>query len=223
MPPGAVLYPSRGDDSPIPALRVRQSWAGPPVVAFGGHVHSHQLGVAHLLRKMAEVLAALGGHLDLYTRNSVDWLASVGLTPPTVRVAGFFPAAEMAERAAATAHALFLPASFRPEEQVDASTLFPSKLADYTAIGMPILVWGPTYSSAARWAAENPDGAILLAGDDPGPVRSAVLRLAADREYAIRLAAAAITSGERYFDLGVARAMLYSRSPIRSRGDDAAD
>ena len=181
--------------------RVRRTSSFPPV------------GIAHLLRKMAEVLAALGGHLDLYSRTSVDWLASVGLTPPTVRVAGFFPAAEMAERVAATAHALFLPASFRPEEQVHASTLFPSKLADYTAIGMPILVWGPTYSSAARWAAENPDGAVLLAGDDPGPVRSAVLRLAADREYAIRLAAAAITSGERYFDLGVARVMLYSPLP----------
>jgi len=208
--PGRVLYPSRGDDSPIPVVRIRQSWAGPPVVAFAGQVQLYQGGVVNLLRRMAEVVAALGGRLDLYTRTSVDRLAAAGLILPTVRVAGFFPAAEMAERVAATAHILFLPASFRPEEKLDTSTLFPSKLADYTAIGLPILVWGPVYSSAARWAKENPDAAILVTGEDPGPIQSAVCRLTAEPGCAARLAAAAIEAGNRCFDPAAARALMFS-------------
>ncbi len=208
--PGRVVYPCRGDDSPVPALRVRQSWAGAPVIAFGGQVCPRHAGVVHLLRRMAALLAPLGGHLDLYTKTSVDTLAAAGLKSPTVRVVGFFPAAEMAERVAATAHALFLPASFRPEERLDTSTLFPSKLADYTAIGMPILAWAPSYSSVGRWAAQNPDAVVLLTGENPAPVRSAVLSLAGDRGYAIRLAAAAVAAGSRYFDLGVASSVLCS-------------
>jgi glycosyltransferase involved in cell wall biosynthesis len=203
---GTVLYPSWGEDSPAGRVRVRPTPGGPPVVAFCGMIH--QDGTTVLLRKLAAVLAGLDGHLDLYTMLSADQLAAWDLGPPTVRVRGFFPAAEMGERIAQTSHALFLPASFEPRERTDVATLFPSKLTDYVAIGLPVLVWGPEYSSAVRWALENPRATILVTEPDPAALRGAVLRVATDPPFAAAVAAAGLAAGSRYFDLAVARQKL---------------
>src|SRR5262249_28092158 len=154
---GTLLCPSRGADSPEARVRVRAERGGGPVAAFCGHVH--QDGTLTLLRALADVLAAAEGHLDLYTPHPEDVLAGWGLRPPVVRRVGFLAPAEMAERLGQTADALFLPASFAARERLDVATLFPSKLTDYTAAGLPILVWGPRYSSAARWALNNPGAA----------------------------------------------------------------
>jgi hypothetical protein len=203
---GRVLYPSLGADSPAARVRVRPAVGGPPVVAFCGQMH--QDGTTDLLCQLAGVLAGLGGHLDLYTLVPAATLAARGLAPPTVRVHGFFPAAELGERVGQTAHALFLPASFRPRERDDVATLFPSKLADYTAIGLPVLVWGPEYSSAARWAADYPGTTVRITDPGPQPVREAVARLASDPAYAARLAAAAVEAGNRCFELSAAQNTL---------------
>lgn len=205
---GTLLYPNRGDDSPPPRLRVRAGPTGPPVVAFCGNIN--QDGTTDLLRKMAAVLERLGGRLDLYTMISDSYLAGVGLCTPTVRKLGYFPAAELGDRLGSTAHALFLPASFEPRERLDVATLFPSKLADYTAIGLPVLVWGPDHSSAARWVRDNPGAAELVTQPDLDAARSAVLRIHSDPAHAAALATAGIAAGQRCFDLDRAQEIFDS-------------
>src|SRR5205823_3973379 len=113
--PGDLLYPSLGDDSPRPVIRVRPDRSGPPVAAFCGHIH--QDGTTDLLRRLAGVLAGAGGHLDLYTVLSARELAARGLAAPNVGLRGFFPAHEMGERLGKSADVLFLPASFEPRER----------------------------------------------------------------------------------------------------------
>jgi hypothetical protein len=203
---GTVLYPSRGDDSPIPRVRVGQT-ALPPVVAYCGKIH--QPGTADLLRRLGDVLAGLGGRVDLYTPYSREELAYWKLDRPHVRRVGFVSPPELAASLGASAHALFLPGSFDPCERDDVTTLFPSKLADYTAIGLPILIWAPRYSSAGRWGAENPGAAVTITDPEPAAVRHAVERLASDPEYAASLARAGIEAGRRYFDLAVARQTFF--------------
>jgi hypothetical protein len=205
---GTVLYPSRGDDSPAVRVRVRCETHGHPVVAFCGYIHLD--GTAELLRQLAGVLSPRGGYLDLYTRTTREHLAVLGLDLPNVRVCGFFPAAEMGERVGRTAHALFLPASFDPRERIDVSTLFPSKLADYTAIGLPVLVWGPEYSSAVRWSINNPGATVCVTNADPMAVGSAVARLSADPAHAAAVAARGIEAGAACFAPDSARDTLYA-------------
>jgi hypothetical protein len=94
---------------------------------------------------------------------------------------------------------LYLPASFHERERVDVSTLFPSKLADYTAVGLPVLVWGPAYSSAARWAADNPGATELVTGPGPAALQPALQRLS-DPVHAARVATAGVAAGARDFD-----------------------
>jgi len=195
---GTVLYPARGDDSPPPRVRVRREESGPPVVAFCGNIH--QDGTADLLRELAGVLASLKGRLDVYSQVPADRLAALGLTAPVVRHCGFFPAAEMGERVSRTAHVLFLPASFEVREREDVSTLFPSKLADYTAVGLPVLAWAPSYSSAARWAIENPGAVALVSQREPDTVREVLSRLARDSARAEEITAAGIEAGRRCFE-----------------------
>lgn len=204
---GTVLYPSWGEDSPECRVRVRADRGEPPVVAFCGMIH--QDGTNHLLRELAAVLAQLGGHLDLYTPLDASNLSARGLHAPVVRAQGFFPAQEMGERLGRTAHALFLPASFEPRERDDISTLFPSKLADYTAIGLPVIVWGPPYSSAARWARENPGATVCVTDPDRAPVGEALKRLFGDADHATQVAEAAIAAGRRYFELAAAQNIFH--------------
>src|SRR5581483_9084030 len=186
---GSVLYPSRGDDSPVGQVRVRPA-GGPPVVAFCGNVHLD--GTADLLRRLAVALAAAGGVVELYTQTPPHRLAAFGLDLPNVRSCGFYPAAEMGERVGRTAHVLFLPTSFEARERLDVATLFPSKLADYTAIGLPVLIWAPPESSAGRWAAGNPGAAVCVTDPDPAAAAAAATRLAADPGYAAGIAAAGL-------------------------------
>jgi hypothetical protein len=159
----------------------------------------HQAWAVEMLRAMADVLVHVGGRLDLYVPHSEEQLREWGLTGAHVRRVGFFPAHEMAERVAASAHLLYLPASFHERERVDVSTLFPSKLADYTAVGLPVLVWGPAYSSAARWPADNPGATELVTDPDPAALQPALQRLT-DPVYAARVAAAGVAAGGRDFD-----------------------
>jgi hypothetical protein len=205
---GTVLYPSRGDDSPPSKVRVREKTGGPAIVAFCGDIHLS--GTADLLRQLADALILRDGFVDLYSRSTPSSLTAVGLDRPNVRLHGFFPASEMGERVARSAHCLFLPASFDLRERTDVATLFPSKLADYTAIGLPILIWGPAYSSAARWAACNPAAAALVTTKDAGQAVSAVERFATDPNHAVQVAAAGLAAGKLYFDPAKARQILLS-------------
>jgi hypothetical protein len=73
---------------------------------------------------------------------------------------------------APTADILLLPMGFGEDHAVVERTSFKTKFLDYLAFGRPILVWGPSYCSAARTAAEfdsaqvvaDPSGVACLLG-----------------------------------------------------------
>ena len=217
---GSVLYPNRGEDSVTPRVRVRCAAPERPVAAFCGWIH--QDGVANALRQIGNSLHSIGGRLDLYGGLSPDRLEVFRLLPPAICSVGFLPMAEMVDRISATAHALLLPSSFFAREQFDVATLFPSKLADYTAMGIPIVVWGPRYSSAARWAAENPGAAVLVTSPCVDDALAAIVKLASNRSYAASIAAEGVRVGNSQFDLRNARRMLFDAISQTRGHPDAA-
>jgi hypothetical protein len=215
---GQVLYPNRGEDSPMPQVRVGAAPRNEPVIAFAGTMHT--VGAIQLLRLMAQLLLTLNGRLDLYIPESTD-LAQLQLNLTNVGKAGFCPPAELATRLAGSAHALFLPASFQPDEQTIVSTLFPSKLVDYTAIGLPIIIWGPLYSSAVRWGLENPASAVTFTTPNEAPIRKTITRIVEEPEYASALAHGAVAAGNRDFDLHLAQTSLYRHLQQAAQGEQA--
>jgi glycosyltransferase involved in cell wall biosynthesis len=216
--PGTVLYPTRGEDSPPPRVRLRPESAGGFVVAYAGSLTASEYNL--MLGRVAEALQPSGGCLDIYGQLTAAWQSRAGLGLENVRAHGYLPPAELAETLGRTADALIVPMSFAPAERHTVSTAFPSKLADYTAIGLPILIWGPTYSSAVRWADHFRGAAEVVTTRDPRHLAAALVRLAADRRYRFALAARAVEVGEQCFSLDRGRAIL---SDSLRRGAAPAD
>jgi hypothetical protein len=94
--------------------------------------------------------------------------------------------------------------SFDARDRKTMEVCFPSKLTEYTAAGLPIVIWGPEYSAAVRWAMENPDATLCVTDPDPRAIASALERLATDPALARRLAENAVEVGNRQFTFPVA-------------------
>ena len=82
---------------------------------------------------------------------------------------------------AAAADILLLPMGFGDDHALVERTSFKTKFLDYLAFGRPILVWGPSYCSAARTASEF-DSAEVVSHPSEMECLLALQALAADRE-----------------------------------------
>lgn len=205
---GTVLYPSRGSASPRfpgPPDRLRHPTPA-PVFAFAGTINSP--GYARLLRQLAEGLDAHHGMLLVFGPVTKAQAQSLGLDHPRIRVCGLLPSDELMTRLRHEADALFVPMSFAPEDRLNMQMGFPSKLTDYTAIGLPMLVCAPPYSSVVQWVHANPDVAEVVTSEQPEALVGAVARIVRDPNHRWRLAERAQEIGERCFSAAETRAVF---------------
>jgi hypothetical protein len=105
----------------------------------------------------------------------------------------------MAARLREEADVLLVPMSFHPDDRANIEVAFPSKLADYTATGLPILIWGPPYCSVVRWALDIGDVAAVVQEKSEEAVVKAVQRLLVDDGYRFELGQTALVAGDRFF------------------------
>ena len=206
---GTILLPARapnarGFDGVATGLHAH----GGPVVAFAGTINSS--GYVRLLQQLAEQLVRHGGTLLIFGPLTPAQAAGAGLTAPNIRLAGLLPSGELLERLRADADVLFVPMSFADEDRSNMRMSFPSKLTDYTAVGLPLLICGPADCSAVRWAQSNDGVAEVVTSEDAAAMRTAVDRLCGDREYRLRLARTAQLVGDRDFSAARAEAILHA-------------
>ena len=99
--------------------------------------------------------------------------------------------------------------SFDPIDRDNMRLCFPSKLTEYTAAGLPLLVYAPIYSSAARWVEENQLSAELVTEENPEKLDCAIdkLKLASYRN---TLAINAFNAGNKYFSHKSAQDKFFS-------------
>jgi hypothetical protein len=121
----------------------------------------------------------------------------VGLDDPSTKVCGLLSAAELLTRLRAEADALFIPMSFDASDRDNMEMAFPSKLADCTATGVPLLIYGPTYCSAVAWARENEGVAQVV--ESEADLEKSVVRLAKDPIMRVALGQRALEVGRQYF------------------------
>jgi hypothetical protein len=93
---------------------------------------------------------------------------------------------------------------------------FPSKLTDYTAVGLPLLIQGPPECSAVTWAHRHPGIAEVVASDAASDLEPAIARLATDAAHRVALAREAQNVGDREFSAATADAIF--QSALRSAG-----
>jgi glycosyltransferase involved in cell wall biosynthesis len=203
---GSLMYPSRSKDSPVFAVKApRQIGDGELVIGYGGN-SSAQL--VECLRQLAAALPGTRARLAVFGGFDEDSKRRLLAESPAITFHGFVPYQQMIRELRELADVLLVPMSFAADQRENMSISFPSKLTDYTATGLPLLIHGPAYSSAVRWARAERDVAEIV--DEPGaaPLRAAIERLHADANRRALLAANAVAAGQRCFDASTARAAL---------------
>ena len=193
------LYPSRAAGAVEfagPPGRVRHQLQK-PVVFFGGTINT--AGYARSLHDMAGILAELNGRLVIHGPYGPDDAARLGLNLPNIEFRGLVSPEELLQRQRSEADILFIPMSFAPEDRENMRRGFPSKLADCTAAGLPILIQGPPDCSAVCWARENRGVAEVVDQPQKETLKAAVLRLVSDAEHRWKTAVAGAQAGARDF------------------------
>src|SRR5262249_59840407 len=174
---------------------------------FAGTVAGPDCGDA--LAALARQLAHVGGKLVIYGLFNRADAALLGLDLPNVEFPGLVPASVLRERCQKEADFLYVPMSFAENISVNMRLSFPSKLADYTDMGLPLLIRGPKYCSAVQWARKHPGVAELVESEDEEELLQAVKRLS-DPWTRGTLAEEALRIGNVYFSHSRAESMLFS-------------
>jgi glycosyltransferase involved in cell wall biosynthesis len=194
-----IIYPSHARDLPIftePPPRLARS-DHRFTIAFAGSINSS--GYVQALIALQDALAVIGGRLLIFGPLTAEAARQIGLDLPNVTVGGLLNWPELMARLRDEADALFVPMSFDLADSSNMELAFPSKLADCTAAGLPLLIYGPGYCSAVRWARENSGVAEVVEVEDTAELAEVVRSLAADPTRRLALGRRALEVGHRYF------------------------
>lgn len=194
-----VLYPTRAAEVPefdAPPERLGRH-EGQFTVAFAGSINSD--GYVNALVTLQRVLESVDGRLLIFGPLTANEAQRLGLYSPRTIVRGMLTAGELITRLREEAHVLFVPMSFDLADRANMELAFPSKLADYTAVGVPLLIYGPSYCSAVAWAAANAGVGEVVSTDEDADLIRALERLVRDPLWRVELGRRALKIGCQYF------------------------
>ncbi|HET6977610.1 MAG TPA: glycosyltransferase [Pyrinomonadaceae bacterium] len=195
--PSTVIYPSRAADA--------AEFAEPPArlghndnqftIAFAGTINSP--GYVDALRTLQNALKLVNGRLLIYGPLTTEMAQQIGLNDPNTEIRGLLTSDELLLRLREEVDALFVPMSFAASDRPNMEIAFPSKLADCTATGIPLLIYGPSYCSAVKWARENSGVAEVV--ETETALSAAITKLANDAAHRLALGSCALEVGRQYF------------------------
>lgn len=207
--PGVVMFPARANRGPVFAAKAARSLdaADELVVGYGGNSGPEMMVC---LRELARALQGTRTRLEIF--GPFDSSARRELTAllESITFAGFVPFDRMIEELRARVDVLFLPMTFDSADRDNMMLSFPSKLADYTAVGVPLLIYGPPYSSVVRWARMLDGVAAVVDERGSDPLRYQIELLRSDRVRRQWLAENATEAGTAWFGADTVRDVLYA-------------
>lgn len=213
---GTILYPNRSEAlTPRPTDESGHLRSpGELTVAYTG---SLAYGYGDRIRDAMPALAAVGIRLRVYSHERLS-------TPiPGATYAGAFQPDELWQRVKADCDAVWLPYSPSSHYRPLYETHFPSKLTEYMALGMPVLITGPAYATGVQWGLQHPDAALTITGSAIEAVRDAASRLKNDPELRTRLARGSSIGDEDFNPLRIRErfvGVLRQVATRRARGAD---
>jgi len=146
---------------------------------------------------LQNALQPVNGRLLIFGPLTEDDAQQIGLNDPNTKIWGLLSSEQLLTCLREEADALFVPMSFADCDRDNMEMAFPSKLADYTATGLPLLIYGPAYCSAVRWARDNPGAAEVV--ENESGLGDAVMSLAQQPEHRLALGTRALEVGREYF------------------------
>jgi hypothetical protein len=207
---GGVMYPGRDSKAEIfttlPPRLLNAPKGTKLVVAFGGTVNS--AGVIRLLALVAQALESSHGTLKIFGPVDLARARENGLGAANIQFQGSLSPETFKRALREEADVLLVPMNFDPNDATNARISFPSKLTDYTSVGLPILILGPEYCSGVRWAKDNAPVAEVVTREEAIDIEAALKRLS-NREYRRALAEAALEKGKVFFSHAAVQAIFY--------------
>lgn len=171
---GTVLFPIRAEDAPVHDSPPRTDAALRPLtVAFAGNLWHRGNWIS--LRNLVGALARVGGRLVVFGPTKPEDLARHNLLESNVSVRGFVP--DLIQSLRDEADVVFVPMTFDDSERRNMEISFPSKMTEYTATGLALLIEGPAYSSAVRLAQAHPGSAEVVLEQSQEALANAITRL----------------------------------------------
>lgn len=190
---GDVLYPSRSDNLVARAFGDCATLKNPGELTIG-YAGGMAYGYGEKIREIMPLLAASGVRLRIYSRDALT-KAIAG-----TEHAGSWTPDEAWNRVKAECDVVLLPYSSSAEHRDLYETHFPSKLTEYLALGMPVLICGPAYAAGVAWGLRHPKSALTIAGPAREELVEACRRLVASPELRLQLARGASEAGKAEFD-----------------------
>jgi len=206
--PGEVLYPLQPPDVSAPGPQLSKTGNKNKTVLTVAYAGSIYEGYERILFLLAESLEKLGGRLLIYSANS-DALYQNGLVRNNIIIRAPVPPNQIIDKLRNEADVLCAAMSFRADHLPAMRAAFPSKLADYTATGLPIIVCGPPTCSLVRWAQENRGTAQIVCEERAEAMQAALRQIIEDDSYRASLAAESWKKGYEFFSHDVVTAQFY--------------
>ena len=206
---GRVMYPSRSSDvikHTTPPQRLLNKTSDLKV-GFAGTINAGN--EVKMLIKLTECLRSMGGALHLFGPITKTDAKRVGLDTENSEIRGMFSSVELSRILREEMDVLYIPISFDNKSPQFAAFSFPSKLTDYTLVGIPLLLQGPDYSSAVRWAQDNPGVAVTLMTQNINEIKESLIRLS-NSEIRWNYGSKALEIGDKYFSFENAIIIFYS-------------
>ncbi|MEO8276042.1 MAG: glycosyltransferase [Thermoanaerobaculia bacterium] len=199
-----LLYPSQDRscaEYSLPPARLDEDRKS-LTFAYAGSVHD-----AETFRQLGDFCALvekLGHRLLIYSPQSDELRVRLPLKEPAESVRGPVAPHELATLLRSEADALLVLGSFGADQREVVSTLFPSKMAHYTGLGLPIVCWAPEYASISRFLRDYPGVALASSERELASLRPALDRLRDDPALRHDLAIGALRVGRALFGPAVA-------------------
>ena len=198
--PGDVLYPIRGGDLLPRPVAEAGALKRPPGLTLG-FVGNLNYGYGDELLRLCSSLRSSGTRLVIFSSPPGASCSALLEARDIVDFRGFAPAEQAWAAVKSECDAVILPYP-NPAGRMEALYRFhfPSKLPEYLALGIPVIVTGPDYATGVSWALNNPGSAVAWTGVDPLGLARLLIDLRDNSELRLRLADGALSAGASAFD-----------------------
>ncbi len=201
---GEVMYPNRSEHTTHRSSQSSISLKVPGSLTLGyaGGLNygygPRLIELAPVLRESGATVRVYGGSLPVSTYSDVLVSRGRASTPEL-----------MWETLKEECDAVLLPYCYANHgHQALYRTHFPSKLPEYLALGMPLLIAGPDYATGVKWGLKNPNSCIVITARDGQSWTSELARLRDDSNLRVQLSSNAIQAGNRDFEPKAIRAFF---------------
>ena len=178
-----IIY-NATDPTPYLALQTPYLPKPPYKILFTGNIYWAQLGSMRNLVTAIDQLTDLDIELHIYATQSLDYLKSIGLNRPYIKLS--VATAQEMPRIQSEADILFLPLSWDTESPNIINTATPGKMTEYLITGRPMLIHAPAQSYLAQYAKAN-NFAAMVDEENIDKLANTIRRLLTDIPYSTQL------------------------------------